>query len=177
MLIALVTAQRAQTLSLLKITNMFRSEGNVIFCLDEHVKQSRVSNFGPLVVLRPFTENRNLCVVHTLDVYLRKTELLRGTGCRLFIGLHKPHAAVGVDTISRWMKSILFESGIDTSVFSGHSTRSASTSAALNNNVDLLAIMKAAGWKNAGTFGKYYKKVVCDVSFSAGVLSNTHHTQ
>ena len=78
MLIALVTAQRAQTLSLLKVTNMFRSESNVIFCLDEHVKQSRVSNSGPLVVLRPFTENKNLCVVHTLDIYLWKIELLRG---------------------------------------------------------------------------------------------------
>ena len=69
MLIALVTAQRAQTLSLLKITNMFRSETEVIFCLDEHVKQSRVTTSGPLVVLHPFTEIRNLCVVPSLDVY------------------------------------------------------------------------------------------------------------
>ena len=55
---------------------MFLSESDVIFCLDERVIQSRVSNSGPLVVLRPFTENKILCVVLTLDIYLRKTELL-----------------------------------------------------------------------------------------------------
>ena len=39
--------------------------------------------------------------------------------------INKP---VSADTISNWIKHVLIKSGINTSLFSAHSTRSASTS-------------------------------------------------
>ena len=176
LLLALVTAQRAQNLSLLKITNMFCSESGAIFCLDERVIQSRVSNSGPLAVLRLFTENKILCVVHTLDIFLRKTELLRGPDCGLFIGLHKSHAAVGVDSISWWMKlsSLKVESTLRSSPVTVRDLLLLQWLWTIT--LIYLLLWKLLGGKTAGTFGMSYMKLVCDVSFSTGVLSNTHHT-
>jgi len=177
MLLALVSAQRAQTLSLLNIDNMLRSGNDILFHLDKHVKQTRAAIKSPIIRLYPYCENKNLCVITTLEHYLLKTESLRGNERKLFISLQKPHSGVGVETISRWLKSVLYESGIDTSQFKSHSTRSASTTCALSNNVVLDDILNAAGWKNANTFGKYYQKIVITDSFSSGVLSGYHHTQ
>jgi len=48
--------------------------------------------------------------------------------------------------------------GIET--FTGHSTRSASTSAAAATGLSLSEINRAAGWSNARTFQKHYNVVV-----------------
>ena len=47
--------------------------------------------------------------------------------------------------------------GIDITVFTTHSTRSASTSKANNMGLSLKDISKAAGWKGGSTFQKFYK--------------------
>ena len=44
---------------------------------------------------------------------------------KLFISFHKRHKAVSKDTISRWLKCVLEEAGIDMSIFKPHSTRAA----------------------------------------------------
>ena len=54
------------------------------------------------------------------------------------------------DTIGRWLRMVLDNSSIDTTVFWGHSTRAAATSAA----------KYAAGWANAKTFSKFYDKPI-----------------
>ena len=50
------------------------------------------------------------------------------------------------------------KSGINTTVFKAHSTRSASTSAVANRGAPIKCILNAAGWSNESTFGKFYKK-------------------
>ena len=55
------------------------------------------------------------------------------------------------------MKETLKKSGIDTNVFTAHSTRHASTSAANRNGIDINTIRKTAGWTdNSLTFVKFY---------------------
>ena len=53
-------------------------------------------------------------------------------------------------------------SGIDTSTFSAHSTRAASTSAAKAQKLSITTIMASAGWssENVNTFTKYYNKAI-----------------
>jgi len=62
------------------------------------------------------------------------------------------------------------KSEIDTSVFKGRSTRAASTSAAAVCKVALSTILDNAGWSNATTFGKFYKKPIVPTSKAYGQL-------
>ena len=50
--------------------------------------------------------------------------------------------------------------GIDTTKFSAHSSRSASTSAAFDRDVPLDNILQAAGWSSQKTFSKCYCRPV-----------------
>lgn len=64
---------------------------------------------------------------------------------RLLSSSWPPFKRVSRDTISRWVKLVLTDSGIDTSRFKPHSTRAASTSAASNASVSLDDILHTAG--------------------------------
>jgi len=74
--------------------------------------------------------DRWLCIYTYLQKYLAVTKSLRGDEMKVLISLKKPYQAVSRDTIRRWIKQVLSNSGIDTNVFSAYSTRSASVSAA-----------------------------------------------
>ena len=71
-----------------------------------------------------------------------------------------PHKPVQTCTISKWIKSSLAAAGIDITVFSAHSTRSAF---AKSKGLTVSAIAKAAGWSNATTFARYYSKDICSL--------------
>ncbi|KAI8499790.1 Phosphatidylinositide phosphatase SAC2 [Branchiostoma belcheri] len=55
-------------------------------------------------------------------------------------------------------KTVLQEAGIDTSRFTGHSTRGASVSAAARQRVSTKDILAAANWSTASTFKKFYNR-------------------
>ena len=60
-------------------------------------------------------------------------------------------------TIARYVKLFLGDAGIDTTVFTAHSTRSASTSKANNLGLSMKDIAKAAGWSTEHSFQRFYK--------------------
>ena len=68
----------------------------------------------------------------------------------------KPHAPVQACTIARWVKTVFKDTGINTSVFTAHSTRSASTSAATSGKASLQEILSQADWSSSSIFHKYY---------------------
>ena len=78
----------------------------------------------------------------------------------MFVTYVKPHKAVSRDTVARWTKVILKESGINTDVYSAHSTRAASVSKASNRQVPIDQIMANAGWRSADTFRRFYNKPI-----------------
>lgn len=61
----------------------------------------------------------------------------------LHISYQRPDGAVTSETISRWIKTVLTASGIDTSAYSAHSTRADSTSSALAQGcpIDVILIL------------------------------------
>ena len=87
----------------------------------------------------------------------------------------RPHQEVGRQTISRWLKTTLAMSGIDTSIFTAHSTRMASTSKAAAMGVGLQTILKTAGWHGAQNFKKFYHReaMPAEKEFFEGVLSSS----
>ena len=106
--------------------------------------------------------NVNLCVVNVLKVYIEHTKILRKNETQLFISFMKPYAAVSKDTISRWLKRVLEEAGVDVEVFKAHSTRAASCAKAKSDDIPIDEIMKTAGWTNNKTYKKFYEKAVME---------------
>ena len=108
-----------------------------------------------------FPDNNKLCVINCINEYLHRTELIRenieGENKQLILSYAYPHGAVKSATLARYVKSFLGEAGVDLTVFTAHSMRSASTSKANNMGLSLKDINKAAGWRNTSTFRRFYK--------------------
>lgn len=67
--------------------------------------------------------------------------------------------------------------GIDTNVFTAHTTRSASTSAAKRAGVPMQVILQSAGWSNVTIFKTFYDKDVnvedSNVTYSDAILDRS----
>lgn len=162
-LLALVTIQRKQTLLQLDISNEYLKKSNdeYIFILNKHVKQSRPNYPVPPVIVARYTPDSDICPLLCLEEYIERTSKLRMDNT-LFISTIKPYKAVGAQTMSRWIKSVLEWSGIDVTVFKPHSTRHAAATAAFRASIPLDDILKKAGWSSAKTFRRFYFKHVID---------------
>lgn len=93
----------------------------------------------------------------------------------MFISFKKPFKKVSANTISRWIKKTLELSGIDITVFSAHSTRHATTSAAYKKGVNIDVIRRTAGWTGESTtFARFYNRPIINNNiFAETVLGNT----
>lgn len=174
-LMALCTGYRLQTLSKVKINNIVNLKTRVQILIFELLKTSSLSKQQPKVVLPYFSdrpEPPELCVASTLLFYIVKTEKIRDKTLHPFIRHKKPYRVASIQTISRWIKTILKRSGVDTKIFTAYSTRHASTSAALRAGTSIETIRATAGWsKESEIFFKYYNRPIVDQSeFANNIL-------
>ena len=160
MLIALTSGQRVQTLAALRISDMSISFKGVQFIIQKFLKTTSPFNNKSSINLPFFEENHSLCVVKCLHTYLNRTEPLRQSDS-LLISFISPHKPVSSETISRWLKEMLKAAGVDTAVYSAHSTRAAATSTAAKR-MDICSILECVGWKSKSTFAKFYNKPITD---------------
>lgn len=161
MLIALSTAQRAQTITKIKVNEIKEVPNGVEIRNPDCVKTSGPSKYQPFLQLPKFVTKPKLCVASTVLRYKEVTEPLRNNISQLFISYKKPIQAVCTPTISRWLKKCLARSGVDVSQFSAHSTRHASTSAASIQGIDIDTIRRTAGWsKRSKVFAKFYNRKI-----------------
>ena len=173
-LIALVSAQRSQSIHKLRLDELQFEDKTAVFQIKDLIKQSRPGWTGQIVRLDAFTTDRRICVYTYLKHYIYQTRKYRGhagsSEQQLFISYKKPHGPVSKDTISRWINQVMKEAGIDVTRFKPHSTRAAATSAANKTGISVTAIMKTAGWSKETTFQKYYNKPVAMVQESFGKI-------
>lgn len=167
-LLALLSGQRCQTIKCLSIDNMEVSEDCYIFKITEKVKQTRPGVHIQPLNFQKYPIDAKLCVVTYLREYIKRTSSLRGSAKQLLISFVKPHAEVSKDSISRWCKTVLTSSGIDTSKFKSHSTRAASASLLADSNVNIKDILISAGWSNEKTFRSFYHKPLETNDFNYG---------
>lgn len=147
-ILALTTGHRVQTLSFITINNIKSSKDGVKIYITDHIKTTKPGVSHPILQLKYFDQKIEICPVKTLQSYLNITSALRGDVKNLIITFKKPHKKASTQTISRWIKATLGEAGVDTSIFSAHSTRHASTSAAKRCGISIDSIRKTAGWTN-----------------------------
>lgn len=156
-LFMVVTGQRAQTLSLLNVDNCQIQKHCILFVIQENVKQSRVGSAAMQIKLKQYAPDPRLCIVNYMKEYLKRTKDIR-SGSQLFISFKRPFAPVQKGTIAQWIKWVLGQAGINTSIFQGHSVRSAACSKAARKGVPLNSILKQGGWRSASVFQAYYNK-------------------
>ena len=157
MLLALCSASRTSDLTKLSISHRVFSNGKVIFYPTGLAKQSSPDNLPTPIEFHAFPDNL-LCPVECLQRYEAITISFRvkSEQQQLFLSIKKPHSPVVSSSVARWLKSVLASSGIDTSIFSAHSTRGASTSAASLAGVTTQQILSTADWSTANVFKKFY---------------------
>lgn len=173
-LLAIVTAHRVQTLSKIELKNIIFDSNCVSIKISQFIKTSKPNIHQPLLKLPYFHEKPEICPALTLLCYKNKTDSVRVSD-DLFISYRKPHIKVTTQTLSHWIKDMLHKSGIDTSVYSSHSTRHASTSKAKAVGVNVDTIRKTAGWSiSSSVFARFYNRDIIishlDDSFGRSIL-------
>lgn len=172
-LLALCTGQRVQTLSLIKISNIIQSFAGVKISITDAIKTSAAGREQPILNLPYFNENVKICPATAIQDYLTATAGLRPPSTdSLLLTFKKPHSKASSQTISRWLRQVLAESGVDVKMFGAHSTRHASTSAAASAGVDINTIHKTAGWTSTSlTFARFYNRPLnTDGAFAHSIL-------
>lgn len=171
-LLCLLSGQRLQSMHLIDVRNIDLTDDHVKIRYGDLLKQSRLNYQQSELHFKAY-DNKKLCVVSLLCLYLRVTKSLRGEEKSLFISYCKPHKKVSKDTIARWVKDVLKASGIDVAIFKPHSCRAASVSQANKMRLPLTTILRTAGWSSECTFRKFYNRPVTnDASFAEAVLSS-----
>ena len=171
MLMALTRPTRSADLSKLDLkTRSFRTEG-IEFSPTNLAKQSRQGKPICGFLFPSFPERQELCPVWSIREYERRTLSIRGDETRLFLTIIRPHHAATSSTIARWLKEVLKAAGIDTSIFSAHSVRGASSSKAANMGVTTNDILRAANWSSESVFQKFYHKPMEEANYGRAVLS------
>ena len=140
---------------------MYLTTTECTFVFSDVLKHSRKNNTAKPLIFRTFDQDHQLCPVLAISHYL--TFRLNHTGDEeLFVTTTMPYKRASPDTIARWIKQTMRESGIDTDRFTAHSCRSASTSMAEKRGISLSTIIRSAGWSNDTTFKRFYKKEIAN---------------
>lgn len=174
MLLAMLTAQRQQTLHCLNVEDMDITSDKFIFRVNNILKTSKPGNIGVTIELEAYPLDRRLCIYTHLIEYLKRTKICRGKVKQLLISYRKPHFGVSVDTIARWLRLVMQKAGLPVDKFKPHSIRTAAVSNARVAQVPIKDIMSRAGWKNEQTFYKFYNKPVIQTQreFASALLKD-----
>lgn len=76
-LLALITAQRVQTLTAIRLQNISIDKEPIRVKITDPIKTTGRSKFQPILEIPKFTEQPQLCAASTLRAYINKTKMLR----------------------------------------------------------------------------------------------------
>ena len=184
-LLCLLNGQRAQLAPALDTRFMVAETSRYIFDMRKILKPTKPSKHIPPLEFFAFPEEEKLCIVRCLDEYLSRTHVMReivgmvdgdetdndaesdvendkmdNFPKPLILSHSSPYGPVTPATAARYVKLFLGDAGIDLTVFTAHSTRSASTSLGNNLGMRFTDIAKSAGWRQESTFQKFYRKPI-----------------
>ena len=168
-LLALTSSARAHELVKLDLAFASIRSYSWEFTFAEHTKVSRPGHPTRKIYLTAYPDNPKICVVRALQEYRSRTEKRRQSS-RLLISFVRPFKPISSQTMSRWLRKAMQLAGIACH-FTGHSTRSASTSAAAQAGVPLESILIAADWSSSKTFKQFFLRSPDRGEFARAVLA------
>ena len=159
--------QRTQTIHAIDILDIKILPDKCIIPIYEKLKHTNPERHLKPLEFPVYNMEPCLCVVVNLKLYLQKTLPYRKSS-KLFLSYQKPYSAISKDTLARWCKDVLYKAGIDTNLYSSHSSRHATTSLLARNGMNMRDICLNAGWSSERTFAVHYNKVIEE----ADILNN-----
>ena len=166
-LLALTSSARAHELVKLDLASIKSYSWE--FTLAKHTKVSRPGYPTRKIYLPAYPDNPKICVVRALQEYRSRTEKRRQSS-RLLISFVRPFKPISSQTMSRWLRKAIQLASIACH-FTGHSIKSASTSAAAQEGVPLESILIAADWSLFETFKRFYLRSPDRGEFARAVLA------
>ena len=178
MLIALSSSDRAQTLQLMEHDTWVCTGRGVEFPIFSKTKTSR-HHRKPRVVICPRWKDPSLDVERCVTTYMQRTLIYRWRAVKkglpkpkqLFLS-HRTKMPVARNTISRWLTEVMFLAGVDTTYFTGHSTRVASVSKAKCRGANPNQIVLQGDWSNVRTFEHHYNREILGPALSGLILGD-----
>ena len=114
------------------------------------------------IILQEFPADERICLARNIIEYIKSLEKFRKSK-NLLLSYYK-HEPIETQTIIRYVRLILKAAGINTKIFTGHSTRHASSTSKSLKGLSLNDIVKKEGWKSSSSFRRFY---------NLSVISNT----
>ena len=157
MLTALTAIPRASEIHKLDTKWMLAKEDHLIFQIDGTVKHSRPGLINPPIILHKFQQEPKICPVQTILDYIDKTQQWRDDqNTKVFLSNSTSHSPVTTATISTWLKETLKLAGINTNIFTPHSTRAAGSSKSRGKGMNKQTILSMGNWKQLSTWERHY---------------------
>ena len=156
----LLLCQRAQTIETLDLRYITVNEEEVHIAFPSALKYTRPGKHLQPVTLYKYEREPKLCPVKLITDYISKTSAVRQNQRKLLLSFTKPHKAATIRTISRWLKIVLKNAKTNVNIYQGHSLRTASSSKASMQGLNIQSVLKAGGWSRESTFAKFYKKEI-----------------
>lgn len=171
-LVALASLLRVSEIAAISTDSLIFSESGVKFFLSKPRKAQHNGALQEVFISR--LQKDLCCPVCALESYIERTVNSRAVSApaHVFIALVSPFREVSSNTISRWIKCFIGSAGVDTSVFSAHSTRGAAASKAATSGLSIDAILHAGCWAAESTFSRFYRRESVP-SVAAAVLNNS----
>ena len=172
MMLAITTLLRVSELASIDRQSVVISETKATFVLSKPRKAQRSGSLHSFSLLK-FPSDPVICPVDALGHYVYRTDPSRSdlNSRSLFIALRRPFRPVVGATLGRWMKDVMESAGIDTSRFSAHSARGASSSRAARIGVPMDSILGTAHWARESTFTRFYRRDSEGPDFAGAVLA------
>ena len=160
MLMTLISeGQRAHTINRTRVSDLKILDNKVVIPIMSPIKQTKPTKHMTPLCFQICNKEPKLWVVTHLNEYLKTTKSYRDTN-KLFLTYIKPYRAASKDTIYRWCKSIIKQSGISIHSYTFHSSRAAASSYAKTRGASLSTIIQSADWKSERTFAQFYEKQI-----------------
>lgn len=113
-----------------------------------------------------YAEDPHICPVRAVEAYMQRTEQHRSAEHdRLFLALRKTkrngaqfYGALVTDSVARIMFKVMKEAGVNTEEYKAGSSRSASSSAALEAGAAVDAVMRRGNWASRRVFNEFYNR-------------------
>ena len=160
-----------------------------LFCLFKE-KLDNPDSINPVVILALTTildsslvEDKSLCPVRALKVYLDKTKSMRKGKALLFVSLREGYSKdITRITISQWIKQTIHTcyqcSDVMDQQVRAHDVRAMAALLAFKGGVSLEQVLSSSYWKSHNYFRNFYLKDICwenDNIFMLGPIVSAKH--
>ena len=153
-LLALLSSHRCQTLNSLSIEHMDINIQQVTFYIRKVMKNTTTMFRPKPIILHAFPADERLCPVRNIVEYIKASEKFRKSK-NLLLSYYK-HKLIEAQTISRYVKLTLKAAGINTKIFTTHSTRHTNLTGKFMKGLSLNNIVRKGGWKSSLSFRRFY---------------------